>query len=1555
MTLGLKPSAGAGRTSAAWMAVLVACCGLANAQQDLETTVPSNWVAGSGTLAISDHHYKLGSQSLRWDWTGGGFITVSSPGISSADVKDFYKNTCDLWVWNGTAVPGGKLRVEFRNGSTAQYWFDFQLDYTGWRRAVRSYTNDMSKKSNPSSTFTSVRIHAPASGNGTFFFDAVNWAGDRFTRIRDAQNPDISGYYSSTATHDHFLNVPDIDAITPTANDLTELETLRTRWLAAVKGTSAPSAASVTSANASFAAMNIVEDANGIRGQSVGTDTTALESWPLTLARDYAFNTATATASRDKMLQLLRHLTDQGLACQSNEIPWGGSGGYDFRNLPNSLILMAPAYDATTKAALWDFLRWNYVLGKFWSTNWERDTDDMYTGSLQMLGAILFLTPDDSEAVRMLKGFKRHVDRFLAISAGSEDGIKPDGIGFHHRSHYNAYMYALPALSNTLHHLRGTSFQVEAVSYQNLRSAFITMMRMSADGAGNTVGYYGQSLSGRQPFSTNLPFSRDDLRRLGEWGGNIDGQAADAVIARAYNRRFGVNDYALFTPYGAEPPADGFHQFNYSPLGIYRRSNWVASIRAPQRYFWTTEIYTTENLYGRYQAYGALELLYHGGVTMSGEQLNGWDWNHMPGTTTIVLPDAKLISEDAREDVRSQINFSGALSFQDSQSGLYACNFQEKNAGANHNPTFVWRKSWFCFGNEIICLGSDIANNDATNPTATTLFQGKLATQSTPLILDGAAINDFPYDSTANGGGSHWMLDAFGTGYFVQPGANVRITRSTQSAANETGTGPPTTGDFATAWLDHGTAPGGAAYEYAVFPGTDATAMATTAAQHSNNATKPYEVIQRDTGAHVVKWKADGKTGYSIFTTTALPAVTRNGGLLTGVERPCLVMTQLGTSADAWITLVDPDLNFTNAEASYGLPDASVARTLDFTVNGSWSLDAPASGVSIVSTSATSTTLRVTTQHGLPVNVHLLDNAAPGRKIWANLGNDWSTPAHWGANWGGSLPANDTVTDIAVLGAATVQPALATNYSVKGVEMAGNTDLSGPGNLAIGAGGITTTGSGNLFSLANLTLAANQTWNVGTGGLTVVSAVGGSSAFTKSGTGTLTLSGANTYSGGTTISSGSGLVTASGDQSAATGGWLIGSNASAATTVEFSAGSIVHIAADRQFRIGNTGASGTSNQTLNVSGNVSNAGTLMLGRPGIINLNSGSSWTQSGTMSVTAQGGYSAKLNVKAGSSWTYGGSSTVKLNGADAGGGQSLLSIDGTFETSAGFEQTTTPATGYARITLQNAGVLKTSANIPSLCSGVQLVLGTGGGVIDTNGFSTTVASGLSGGNLTKTGAGMLTLSGPSIHTGNTTVNGGTLSLIAPLLADTSTVTISSGAVLNADFTGPDQVAALSIAGTSLPSGTYSEMTHPASITGSGRIKVGSGTSTFATWAAVLDLSGNPDADADHDGVPDAAEFVLGTNPKAFSSTGMIAQRTTGDMILTFSRDDASETGDLQLFVEAGESLDTWSQSIQIGATSSPGVTITENDDQADTIIVTIPANAARNFARIKVVTGSP
>lgn len=56
---------------------------------------------------------------------------------------------------------------------------------------------------------------------------------------------------------------------------------------------------------------------------------------------------------------------------------------------------------------------------------------------------------------------------------------------------------------------------------------------------------------------------------------------------------------------------------------------------------WGAEIYQKDNRYGRYQSYGAVLIMGNGHPVSrkgSGFKEEGWDWNRMPGTTTIHLP-----------------------------------------------------------------------------------------------------------------------------------------------------------------------------------------------------------------------------------------------------------------------------------------------------------------------------------------------------------------------------------------------------------------------------------------------------------------------------------------------------------------------------------------------------------------------------------------------------------------------------------------------------------------------------------------------------------------------------------------------------------------------------------------------------------------------------------------------------------------------------------------------------------------------------------------------------
>lgn len=401
------------------------------------------------------------------------------------------------------------------------------------------------------------------------------------------------------------------------------------------------------------------------------------------------------------------------------------------------------------------------------------------------------------------------------------------------------------------------------------------------------------------------------------------------------------------------------------------------------------------------------------------------------------------------------------------------------------------------------------------------------------------------------------------------------------------------------------------------------------------------------------------------------------------------------------------------------------------------------------------------------------------------------TDLNAGASWGGTAPTSSDIAtwDSTSLGAGLT---LGTSAGWSGISISGaltDIGITGAGTLTLGAGGIDMSASTvNLNSLATpVALGASQTWSVNSAKTLTCSGVisGTGKALTKSGVGTLTLSGANTYSGGTTISAGTvqpGSATALGTGTVTLGDANTGSSAASLLATWAGGG--------RGTKITNpivVSASGTGPVTIGSVGALTIGlfwgGQLTLNRDVIIT-NSSAGFQQCFTGAITGTG------NVTfAGSGFrtTLEGISTFVGNVTVATTGGCYLQVGGVQAAGQYI-----PATAAVTV---NAGAYMRMA-----CDGDTIDALNGAGNVDVNSKNCVLTVGGNNGSgafsgilansgsfhlgLTKTGTGTQILSGVNTYTNTTAVNGGTLLVNSPGSLANTPVTVASGATLGGSGT---------------------------------------------------------------------------------------------------------------------------------------------------------------------------
>lgn len=411
----------------------------------------------------------------------------------------------------------------------------------------------------------------------------------------------------------------------------------------------------------------------------------------------------------------------------------------------------------------------------------------------------------------------------------------------------------------------------------------------------------------------------------------------------------------------------------------------------------------------------------------------------------------------------------------------------------------------------------------------------------------------------------------------------------------------------------------------------------------------------------------------------------------------------------------------------------------------------------------------------------------------------------------------------------------------------------------------------------------------------------------KYGTGSWKLTGVNTYSGTTTVNSGTLVVGHDNALGSTTAGTTVNAATGTYTVLELASGVSVNPGEALTLATGTTNgaratlrAGAASGNSATWGGDIALSGTQLAqfsGGAGQLILNGNV------TGSITGTGA----LNFREGDTFAVGGTinglihigtTTVEINAsnpatnyifnqANTWGATKIsqgtlrlgitnaapqttvmtIGITGSLRLN-GFNQTVAGLIGVAGASVYNSSATTATLTVNNSadCAYAGL-LGISGGTTIQNNFG-----------LTKSGAGTLTLSGSNSYTGNTFVSAGTLVLTAPALANSSTLTIASGAVLNLPTDGTDIVGALVINGSPKPGGVYDSVTSGGAITGAGKIQVGASVSSaFDTWIntylAQLPNAADrlPTADPDHDGIPNILEFALNGNPSSASATGAI------------------------------------------------------------------------------------
>ena len=979
-----------------------------NSQHNFEDGVPGFVKAeGQGTVTSSDEKFKDGARSLKFEWSGPASLVFSDFLDMEASMK---VNGAGIIVWIYNTVPADSpMRFTFWNWSGEEIChFDFNAGFTGWRTAWVKYIDMLTpdgsrygdrKAAERATNVAKMTVTMPESlSSGTVYIDRLSF---RTAKLHDQitpdmQIPDNNNHLSRNMWHWCRLweweQNPPLEAAALTDEGRKMLDVVEERMDKVIASSNSSDNyvknTLLKRADDMYAKYRLGRLPDGsVTGAPLLSDdefNNALGEMRIRFvgqmiyyyAQDYYYTGN--KGNLDKVFTAFDHAIDQGFAYGSGQ----GTNhhyGYQIRELYKGMWLLRDEIAAAGK--LDEYVK---VL-EYWSGLAETRVpfvygrDEILDSWHTLLDAKVIsamMTSDPAERYAKMKALGTWVSGSLSYSPGTLGGFKVDGTSFHHGGHYPAYSVgAFAAVGDFCHYTKDTDFVIDEDARRTFKHALLTMRDYC------NLTDWGVGICGRHPFNGFIPKADiEAFASLALLGDLTDsGLGADPDLGGAYIYLGGAEPETLSAlkkagVSSASAAPEGFFVLNYAALGIHRRGDWMLSLKAYNSDVWSAEIYAADNRFGRYQSYGTAQLIGTGrpvSAKESGYSQEGWDWNRMPGATTIHLPFEMLDSPlKGTLMERNDSRFPGVSSLE-GRNGVLAFTYVEKDR-PNFCAGATATKSVFCFDNRIVFIGTGITNT-SSYPTETTLYQLRLDDRMAEVDINEDWFDSFPLDYRFASEGQAVLTDTKGNVYILADGAGLNVVKQTQTSPSDTKK-KEGTGDFITAYIDHGVSPDNETYEYLM--------LVQPAGKDVNRYSKslPYTVIRKDNSAHVVNDHTTGITAYICYkeydgaaSSDAFQKLPKGKEAkpylpVASIDAETIVMERTREDGLTVVSICTPDLGIT--KKAYTTPQPSQVIEKKVVVDGDWELAVPADNVRLAKDSG-KTAITASCVDGQPVEFTL--------------------------------------------------------------------------------------------------------------------------------------------------------------------------------------------------------------------------------------------------------------------------------------------------------------------------------------------------------------------------------------------------------------------------------------------------------------------------------------------------------------------------------------------------------------------------------------------------------